>query len=419
MKTERIITLAFCLFTALSFCDAQNSDLYKKVVKDLSSSRFQGRGYAKGGVVKAEKYIGKQFRKAGADEVSFQPFTIDINTFPGKTEMFIDGKRMTPGDDFVMREYSPGVKGEFNLYFIDTLNYNSEKIFSDLAKPENKGVMVVCDFWFTYKHSKDFRKLQTSGEAENAGLIFTWDEPLKFYKAYGEKVVDKPVVWVTSQQLSGAKTVKIDVENKFLPGFETSNVIAKVNGERHDSCFVFTAHYDHLGNFGRKLYFPGADDNASGVASIITLVEYYAQNRPEFDMIFVAFSGEEANLRGSTYFAENPAVPLESIKYLYNIDMIGDNNPVQYCEVSEPGMSVFNKMVSNNNEKHYFQSLHLGKLAANSDHWPFAERGVPCILFENESGDTFPYYHTAKDSWDIAVFTTYEPIFNLITESIN
>ena len=150
---------------------------------------------------------------------------------PGKAEMSIDGKRLTPGDDFVMREYSPGVKGEFNLYFIDTLNYNSDKIFADLAKPENKDVMVVCDFWFTYKHSKDFKRLQTSGEAENAGLILTWDEPLKFYKAYGEKVVDKPVVWVTSKQIAGAKTVKLDVGNKFLPGYETFNVIAKVNGE--------------------------------------------------------------------------------------------------------------------------------------------------------------------------------------------
>lgn len=418
MRTKKIITVILCLFTALSFCNAQNPDLYKKVVKDLSSSRFQGRGYAKNGVIKAGKYIGNQFRKAGADEVSYQPFTIDINTFPGKAEMSIDGKRLTPGDDFVMREYSPGIKGEFNLYFIDTLNYNSDKIFADLAKPENKDVMVVCDFWFTYKHSKDFKRLQTSGEAENAGLIFTWDEPLKFYKAYGEKVVDKPVVWVTSKQIAGAKTVKINVGNKFLPGYETFNVTAKVNGERHDSCYVFTAHYDHLGNFGRKLFFPGANDNASGVAAIITLAEYYVQNRPEFDMVFVAFSGEEANLRGSTYFAEHPSVPLESIKYLFNIDMIGDNNPVQYCEVSESGMDVFNKMVSNNNEKHYFQSLHLGELAANSDHWPFAERGVPCILFENESGDTFPYYHTAGDNWDIAVFTTYEPIFNIITDAI-
>lgn len=418
MIAKRIIIIILCLFTALPFCNAQNPDLYRKIVKDLSSSRFQGRGYAKDGVIKAGKYIGNQFRKAGADEVSFQPFTIDINTFPGKAEMSIDGKRLTPGDDFVMREYSPGVKGEFNLYFIDTLNYNSDKIFADLAKPENKDVMVVCDFWFTYKHSKDFKRLQTSGEAENAGLILTWDEPLKFYKAYGEKVVDKPVVWVTSKQIAGAKTVKLDVGNKFLPGYETFNVIAKVNGEHHDSCFVFTAHYDHLGNFGRKLYFPGANDNASGVAAIITLAEYYAHNRPEFDMVFVAFSGEEANLRGSTYFAEYPSVPLESIKYLYNIDMIGDNNPVQYCEVSGPGMDVFNKMVSNNNEKHYFQSLHLGELAANSDHWPFAEKGVPCILFENERGDTFPYYHTAGDNWDIAVFITYEPIFNIITDSI-
>lgn len=418
MRAKRIITVILCLFTALPFCNAQDSDLYKKVVKDLSSSRFQGRGYAKNGVIKAGKYIEKQFMKAGADEVVLQPFTIDINTFPGKAEMSIDGKKLIPGDDFVMREYSPGIEGEFKLYFIDTLNYNSEKIFLDLAKPENKDALVVCDFWFTYKHSGDFRKLQSAEGAPNAGLIFTWDTPMKFYKAYGEKVVDKPVIWVMSELMDGAKKIQINVENKFLPHYETSNVIARVNGERHDSCYVFTAHYDHLGNFGRRLYFPGANDNASGVAAIITLAEYYAQHKPEFDMVFVAFSGEEANLRGSNFYAEHPSVALESIKYLFNIDMIGDNNPVQYCEVSEPGMSLFENMKAINAREHYFRELNLGELAANSDHWPFAQRGVPCILFENESGDTFPYYHTAKDNWDIAVFTTYEPIFNLITKSI-
>ena len=341
---KKIILTVFCILATLSFSNAQNPVLYKKVIKDLSSSRFQGRGYAKNGVIKAGKYIEKQFMKAGADEVVLQPFTIDINTFPGKAEMSIDGKKLIPGDDFVMREYSPGIEGEFKLYFIDTLNYNSEKIFLDLAKPENKDALVVCDFWFTYKHSGDFRKLQSAEGAPNAGLIFTWDTPMKFYKAYGEKVVDKPVIWVMSELMDGAKKIQINVENKFLPQYETSNVIARVNGERHDSCYVFTAHYDHLGNFGRRLYFPGANDNASGVAAIITLAEYYAQHKPEFDMVFVAFSGEEANLRGSNFYAEHPSVALESIKYRFNIDMIGDNNPVQYCEVSKPGMSLFEYM---------------------------------------------------------------------------
>ena len=183
MKRALVLLL---LAVAAVQVDAQDLAQYKKVVKELSSSRYQGRGYARGGANKAGKYLEKQFRKAGVDAVTRQHFTLDINTFAGKMKLSVDGRKMVPGTDFTLREYSPGVKGTYNLYFIDTLNYDSKKIFGDLAKPENKGAFVVCDFWFTYKHREDFQKLQSAGGAPNAGLLLTWIEPLKFYKAYGE-----------------------------------------------------------------------------------------------------------------------------------------------------------------------------------------------------------------------------------------
>lgn len=187
---------------------AQDLTHYKRVVKELCSAKYQGRGYARGGANKAGKYLEKEYRKAGADEVLLQPFSIDINTFPGKMSLWADGKRLTPGVDFAMREYSPGVRGEFPVYHVDTLNF-------------------------------------------------------------------------------------------------------------------------------------------------------------------------DAGMRGFTLF--------ERI----------------------------------NGEKQYFQTLNRGELAANSDHYPFATRGVPCIFLENEDGDAFPFYHTIYDSWENAVFDSYEPVFKLVTEFIS
>ena len=318
--------------------DAQDPALYKRVVKELSSARYQGRGYARGGANKAGKFLRKEFARVGADEVICQPFTLDINTFPGRMKMSVDGKEMIPGVDFTMREYSPGIKGTFPLYYIDTLHYDSDRIFRDLDLPENKDAFVVCDFMFSYKHRDDFKRLQTHGGAPNAGILFKWEEPLKFYKAYGEKVIDKPIAWVGYSFPDDAGSISANIENRFLDDYGCFNVIAKVEGHRHDSCYVFTAHYDHLGNLGRKVYYAGANDNASGTAAIVTLAAYYAENRPEYDMYFIAFSGEDANLRGSGWYVDHPVVPLERIKYLFNIDMIGDNNPLQYCEVSDEGM---------------------------------------------------------------------------------
>ena len=431
------------LVLAATMVGAQDLKQYKRVIKELSSAKYQGRGYAKSGANKAGKYLQREFEKAGVDEVTLQPFKLDINTFCGKMQMWADGKKLRAGVDFSMREYSPGIHGEFPVYHIDTLNYDAERIFADLAKPEYANCLVACDFWFTYKHRKDFSRLQKAaskreqsdaristaereqsrpevnlGECNNAGLIYTWESPIKFFKAYGEKVVDKPIIWVTPEAIEGVQRVKANIDNKFLKDYECFNVIAKVAGQRHDSCYVFTAHYDHLGNLGKKVYYAGANDNASGTAAIVTLAAYYAKHRPPYDMYFIAFSGEDANLRGSNYYVEHPIVPLSQIKYLFNIDMIGDNNPVQYCEVSDEGMCGYKVFEKINAEKHYFKDLHRGDLAANSDHYSFATRHVPCIFLENEKGDAFQYYHTIFDTYETVRFDSYEPVFRLVRDFI-
>lgn len=414
---KRLLLVALVLVTMQ--LQAQDLAHYKRVVKELSSAKYQGRGYAEDGANKAGRWIAKEFKKAGADAVICQPFKLNINTFPGKMEVEVDGQKLTPGVDFTVREFNPSLKGEFKLYYIDMEHYSSEKLFADLASPEYEGAFVVCDFMFSFKHRADFKRLQSKQECSNAGLIYTWEAPLKFYKAYGETVKEKPILWVRPDFPNEAKRIRVDMENEFLEDYECFNVIAKVEGQKHDSCYLFTAHYDHLGKLGKKTYYPGAHDNASGTATIITMAAHYAQHTPEYDMYFVAFSGEDANLRGSEWYADHPIAPLEQIKYLINIDMVADNNPAQYCEVSNEGMAGFARFEQINAEKGYFKALDRGELAGNSDHYPFALRKVPCIFFMNENGDAFKYYHTVYDTWENSIFSNYEPTFKLIRDFID
>lgn len=414
---KRLLLLILAIVSAQ--LSAQDLTHYKQIIKELSSKKYQGRGYAEDGANKAGKWIAKEFTKVGADEVICQPFTLDINTFPGKMSLSVDGKKQIPGVDFTLREFNPSIKGEFKLYYVDMDNYDSDKLFADLATPEYEGAFVVCDFMFSFKHAADFKRLQSKEECSNAGLIYTWESPLKFYKAYGETVKEKPIIWVTPDFPKDAKKIKVNIENEFLNDYECFNVIAKVEGKRHDKCHVFTAHYDHLGKLGKKTFYPGAHDNASGTAAIITLAAHYAQNTPEYDIYFIAFSGEDANLRGSEWYAEHPIIPLQQIRYLLNLDMIGDNNPELYCEVSDEGMAGFSIFEEINAEKGYFATLHRADLADNSDHYPFAVRDVPCIFFMNEDGDAFKYYHTVYDTWENAIFTNFEPTFNLLVDFID
>lgn len=417
MKQRTILAiLAAIILPALAM--AQYSSHYSRIVEELSSRRYHGRGYTNDGVRKAAQYVANRFRRCGVDSLIFQSYPIDINTFQGKMRLSVDHRRLKAGEEFVMREYSPGIHGAFPLYYIDTTSYDSQKIFGDLDKAQYRNAMVVCDFWFTYRHKEDFLLLQKRGGSHNAGLILKWSSPLRFYKAYGEKVADKPTIWVDNTFPCNASEIEADIDNTFLSGYESSNVIAMVKGLRHDSCYVFTAHYDHLGQLGRKIYFPGANDNASGTAAIITLAKHYVSIRPKFDMYFVALSGEETGLRGSTFLADHPVFELSRVRYLFNLDMIGDDNVIQYCETSEQGEQGFRTMERLNSVNHYFSSLKRGKLAANSDHYPFAMKGVPCIMLENEGGSIFPTYHTIGDEPQKIHTGTYESIFRMIVDYV-
>ena len=101
------------------------------------------------------------------------------------------------------------------------------------------------------------------------------------------------------------------------------NVIGFVPGTRDQNHYiVVTAHYDHIG-IARGEVNNGADDNASGTAALFTLGKYFATHRPAHSIIFAAFDGEEAGLRGARAFLATPPVPASAIVVNVNMDMIG------------------------------------------------------------------------------------------------
>ena len=438
-------------FVTLFSCSPSTPDIkyYRGVVTELSSASYQGRGFAQDGVRKASAYIQQQFRRAGVDGVETQPFTFDVNTHAGQAELSINGRSFAPGYEFTLREFSPAVHGTFPLYLLDTLGYSSEQLFADLEQPEYRGAFVACDYFMARYFRNDISRLRNDTTLPCSGVLLTWEHPeqrtlayepyqsaaggfdaatslpLKFYKAESGTVHPKPDVWVRADAFRAAlddsdktPSITINVDNHFYKDYATENVIARIDGTRHDSCYVLTAHYDHLGNFGSDVFYGGANDNASGTAAILTLARYFAHHRPPFDVLFIAFSAEDCGLYGSTYYAEHPLVPLDKVKYLINIDMIGDNNPVLYTEASEAGMDGWRRFDELNRQGGYFRELERGALAGNSDHYPFAIRNVPCIFMENEGGDAFPYYHTPLDDINHIRFDSALPVMQLVIDFI-
>ena len=87
---------------------------------------------------------------------------------------------------------------------------------------------------------------------------------------------------------------------------------------------MLTAHYDHLGRLGSETFFPGGNDNASGVAMMLSVAEKF-KNKPlrNINLMVVAFAGEEIGLLGSKHLSEHPVIPLDKIKFQLNMDIMG------------------------------------------------------------------------------------------------
>ncbi len=110
----------------------------------------------------------------------------------------------------------------------------------------------------------------------------------------------------------------------WLPGTESADVA--------DGCFILCAHYDHMGSYTdedgeRQYYFPGANDNASGVAVVLDIARRRAlpEKQPPYPVVFVLFDAEEQGLLGAHEFTENPPIPLDNALVI-NLDMVGGLN---------------------------------------------------------------------------------------------
>ncbi|MDD4588089.1 MAG: M28 family peptidase [Heliobacteriaceae bacterium] len=143
------------------------------------------------------------------------------------------------------------------------------------------------------------------------------------------------------------------------------------------------AHYDHLGQTGED-YFPGANDNASGVAVILELARLMALVRPRRSMVFFAFSGEEAGLLGSRYFVAHPTVPLDRICGLVNFDAVGNGNPGDFVFWSGEALP-WQEAIAEAARCTGIRVERQNEVNHSSDHQPFLAAGVPAVTVTSAS----------------------------------
>jgi hypothetical protein len=216
-----------------------------------------------------------------------------------------------------------------------------------------------------------------------------------------------------------------------IPGKEPGSIIGHNVGARlhgsdpvlKDQCVILAAHFDHLGVRKGRLY-PGADDNASGVAMMLevarTIVE--SPDRPKRSLFFIGFDLEEAGLWGSRYFVAHSPVPLERVSLFVTADMISralagvcDSHVFVMGSEHAPGLRPWIEEAARG------RPLAVDLMGADllvlnrSDYGPFRSRGIPFLFFT--TGES-PQYHTAQDTPDSLDYPKLTAISRMIGEVV-
>ena len=382
MIFKYILGFVFYLVTFLS--QGQDTTYARSVIKKLTSKEFLGRGYVNDGVNKAAKYLISEFKIIGLLPIGksySQPYKFNVNTFPGKISVIIDGKTLEAGKHFLIDPSSKTLKSGFQLFKTDSITY---KVFD----AHNEAPLEI-----------KLRKKLTYTVATKLG--------------------DKSVVELLIDSFPNEiKNIDIIYENKFIPNFKCQNIIGYIKGtEQPDSFLVYSAHYDHLGAMGTTAYFPGANDNASGVSVLLNLAKYYKKNPSKYSIAFIMFSGEEAGLLGSKYYSEHPLFPLSKIKFLTNLDLLGTGSEGIMAVNATVYKTQFEKLDSINNQKKYVTQIKQRGRAAISDHFWFSEKGVPSFFIYTMGGVTA--YHDIYDVEKTLPLSDYVDVCKLLIDFNN
>ncbi len=234
----------------------------------------------------------------------------------------------------------------------------------------------------------------------------------------------KPVTVPVNIQLTQQKDVRR------LVGENVMGFVEGSDPELKDEVLVISAHFDHIGMRGDEI-FNGADDNGSGTSTLLELAEAYTLAKkqgmgPRRSILFLLVSGEEKGLLGSEYYANHPVFPLANTIADINVDMVGRvdeehaGNPEYIYVIGSNRLSTdlhnINEAANTKYTKLELDYTYNAEDDPNryyyrSDHYNFAERGIPSVFFFN---GTHADYHRSTDTIEKINFEKMAKIGQLV-----
>jgi hypothetical protein len=399
-------------------------------VRYLADDALEGRGLASRGERCAAEYVAAQFDAAGLEPAGdsatwMQGFQVRVGSRLGEDNaLIVGGEGLALGADWAPWGFSASGRIEGALVYTGSgLSRDASGAVRQDDRPAVSGRIAVVEIategspdW-SFQSDPHFKAAVAQGrEATGVILLLDEGETLPSLERERRPFIGVPVVaaagaaaeFVRAAAQAG-ESAAIQTGVEAVMG-EALNVVALLPGsdpERADEVVVVGAHYDHLGHGGEGSFAPdvhdihnGADDNASGTATLIEVARALAAGpAPARPVVFIAFSGEEMGLLGSAHFVREPTVTLDDAVAMLNMDMIGrlrDNTLTVFGMATAPEWEPLIEDVNAAQPSAFELALRPSGLGP-SDHRSFFQVGIPALHFFT---DRHSDYHRPEDDWE-------------------
>lgn len=418
-----------------------------ELVKIMSSPQMAGRLTGDEGYTKAAKWAASKFKEWGLRPLDSRqgylqsypsPYTIidqaemSLSLASSSAGGKIEFKeiKLTPATDFLPLLFSASGQKTGELVFVGWGISAPELNYDDYAGVDVKGKFVLCfrgtpdpaRSEFQY-HDEHRTRMKVAKEKGALGLIYIYPEVLAnpngdwqadFLPAMiSEKVADlifKEINSSTAELRKALETYKrpisfplkskltYSVSSRHFAEGVGYNICGWIEGSEaklKKELIVVGAHFDHCGQH-IGLLFPGANDNASGSATVMAIAKAFAslKQKPKRSVMFVLFGGEEMGLQGSTYFAQHLPAGFEKVVAMFNYDMTGEGDGAN-CGLSAEPTELKEVLERANKEINIINSMRIIRQVGvrSSDFAPFFRKGIPVVSFSS-NGPHLAYHQT-------------------------
>lgn len=436
-----IVCNSFIFGQNLSFDEDMVIERIKKDISILASDSLLGRESGTKGEEMAYEYIISEFKKVGIAPLPnlngyLQAFEIQNKNKIIHSELLTNDTSFSYKIDYfvVANSANAQIKKE-SIVFDKEILLNSDS--SQLHAIEDKIVIVFSNSEnqdaqaMSMDRFDELEKMSAIAYKQGAkGLIILTNKALEynFLQGISSYMEGEPIelpVFIVKPQLhpffskeNRIYTLSLQTQSQKI---RAHNVIGFIDNKARYTV-VIGAHYDHLGmgNFGSRYMagqaiHNGADDNASGVASVLEIARYVKINGfKQYNYLFIAFAAEEMGLFGSKHFCKSQIIDLNRVNYMINFDMVGRMRKLRnklFVLGVNTGIE-FRELLKNNK----YESGRLSKYKHSidaSDHAYFWKKQVPYLYFTTGLHSD---YHTPSDDTQYINFKGVAKTVNYVEE---